>query len=348
MRLSPNFTRYTQNQQLLTLSENVLRRVRSVSGVESAAFATNYPFNPGGLVNGPNTTNFEIEGRPTSKGELAPLADVNIVSADYFQTVGIPVLEGRALTDRDDQKATEVAVINQTMARHRFLSEDPVGKRFSVDQRQTWVKIVGVVGDVKEYGLDRPVGDEIYATIQQGGFAGRLVVRTAADPMSVSAALRAALHEVDAQLAVDQMQTVENLQHESVASPRVTTILLGLFAALALVICASGIAAVMALSVTQRTNELGIRLALGASRESILFMVLRQGLMLASIGAVIGILGALALTRLLSSLLYETSATDMSTFAVVALLFLVVAAVACFIPARQVTGIDPLVALRQE
>jgi predicted permease len=348
MRLSPNFTRYTQNQQLLTLSENVLRRVRSVSGVESAAFATNYPFNPGGLVNGPNTTNFEIEGRPTSKGELAPLADVNIVSADYFQTVGIPVLEGRALTDRDDQKATEVAVINQTMARHRFLSEDPVGKRFSVDQRQTWVKIVGVVGDVKEYGLDRPVGDEIYATIQQGGFAGRLVVRTAADPMSVSAAVRAALHEVDAQLAVDQMQTVENLQHESVASPRVTTILLGLFAALALVICASGIAAVMALSVTQRTNELGIRLALGASRESILFMVLRQGLMLASIGAVIGILGALALTRLLSSLLYETSATDMSTFAVVALLFLVVAAVACFIPARQVTGIDPLVALRQE
>jgi putative ABC transport system permease protein len=348
MRLSPNFTRYTQTGQLLTLSENILRRVRSVAGVDLAAFATNYPFNPGGLVNGPNSANFEIEGRPTSKGELAPLADANIVSADYFQTVGIPVVEGRALTDRDDQKAPQVAVINQTMARHRWPAEDPVGKRVSFDQRQTWIKIVGVVGDVKEYGLDRPVGDEIYATIQQAGFAGRLVLRTAGDPMSVSAAVRAALHEVDPQLAVDQMQTVENLRHESVASPRVTTILLGLFAALALVICASGIAAVMALSVTQRTNELGIRLALGASRESILFMVLRQGLMLASIGTLVGIAGALALTRLLSTLLYDTSTTDVTTFAAVALVFLTVAAVACFIPARSVTSIDPLVALRQE
>jgi putative ABC transport system permease protein len=234
------------------------------------------------------------------------------------------------------------------MARHRWPSDDPVGKRVTFDQRQTWIKIVGVVGDVKEYGLDRPVGDEIYATIQQGGFAGRLVVRTAGDPMSVSAAVRAALHEVDPQLAVDQMQTVENLRYESMASPRVTTILLGLFAALALVISASGIAAVMALAVTQRTNELGIRMALGASRESILFLVLRQGLVLASIGTVAGMAGALALTRLLSSLLYDTSATDMVTFAAVALVFLVVAAIACFIPARSVTAIDPLVALRQE
>lgn len=348
MRLSPNFTRYSQNEQLVTLSENILRRVRAVAGVESVAFATNYPFNPGGIVNGPNTANFEIEGRPTSKGELAPLADANVVSADYFKTIGLPVLQGRALTDRDDQKALPAAVINQTMARHRWPTEDPVGKRVSFDQRQTWIKIVGVVGDVKEYGLDRPVGDEIYATIQQGGFAGRLVVRTAGDPMSVSAAVRAALHEIDPQLAVDQMQTVERLQHESVASPRVTTILLGLFAGLALIICASGIAAVMALSVTQRTNELGIRLALGASRQSILFLVLREGLALASAGAIAGVIGALALTRLLSSLLYSTSATDVPTFAAVIILFLAVAAVACFIPARQVTSIDPLVALRQE
>src|SRR5262249_42264947 len=156
------------------------------------------------------------------------------------------------------------------------------------------------------------------------------------------------LHAVDAQLAVDQVETVEKLRYESVASPRVTTILLGLFAALALVICASGIAAVMALSVAQRTSELGIRLALGASRESIVFMVMRQGLMMTLAGTALGAAGALALTRLLASLLYDTSATDTSTFVWVAALFLLVASLACLIPARHVTAIDPLAALRQE
>jgi ABC-type antimicrobial peptide transport system permease subunit len=239
-------------------------------------------------------------------------------------------------------------VINQAMTRHRWPSEDPLGKRITFDQGQHWVTLVGVVGDAKEYGLDRTVGDKIYTPLAQNGFAGNLVVRTAADPMSFARVIRAALHDVDPQLAIDRVDTIERLEHESVASPRLTTMLLGLFAGLALLISASGIAAVMALSVSQRTNELGIRMALGASRESVVYMVVRQGLLLAVAGTALGVVGAVALTRLLISLLYATSPTDALTFASVSLLFLTVASVACFIPARQATAIDPLVALRQE
>jgi len=183
-----------------------------------------------------------------------------------------------------------VAVINQTMARHRWQSEDPVGKRVSFDQGQHWIQIQGVVGDAKEYGLDRPIRDEVYIpTPQNGGGVGNLVVRTMSDPAAMVSAVRNALHDTDPQLAVDRIETVERLQQESVEAPRVTTILLGLFAALALLISASGIAAVMALSVTQRRSELGIRMALGASRESILTMVVRQGLTLAVAGTALGV-----------------------------------------------------------
>ncbi|HEY2014867.1 MAG TPA: ABC transporter permease [Bryobacteraceae bacterium] len=350
MRLSPNFTRYNQAQQLITLSDTVLRRVGAVSGVQSVAMAANFPFNPGGVATGPGSTAFEIEGRPVSQGELAPQVDVTAVSAGYFQTIRQPLVQGRDFTEHDDPNALLVAIINQTMKRHRWPSEDPVGKRISFDQRQHWVTVVGVVSDVKEYGLARAVKDEVYTpSIQNpGGFVSNLIVRTMSDPSGLTPAVRAALHDVDPQLAVDRVQTVEHLQQESVASPRVTTILLGLFAGLALVISASGIAAVMALSVTQRRSELGIRMALGASRESVLGMVVRQGLALAVIGTAVGVVGAIAVTRLLSTLLYATSPTDVFTFAGVSVVFLAVAAVACFLPAREVTGIDPVIALRSE
>jgi putative ABC transport system permease protein len=348
MRISPSFSRYTQPAQFTILEESVLRHVRSVAGVESAAIASNFPFNPGGIASGPSSTGFEIEGRPVSKGELAPLVDVTVVGSSYFETIRHPVIRGRLFTDHDDAKAPQVVVINQSMARHRFPNGEPVGARISFDQGQHWATIIGVVGDVREYGLDRPIGDEVYGPTAQFGFAGNLIVRTAGDPMSLAASVRAALHEVDPQLAVDRVRSMEQLEQDSVASPRVVTILLSLFAALALVISASGIAAVMALSVTQRTNELGIRMALGASADSILLMVVRQGLTLTLAGTALGLAGAIALTRLLSSLLFATSPTDLLTFGAVSLLFLTIAAVACFIPARNVTAIDPLNALRQE
>jgi predicted permease len=348
MRLSANFSRITQPQQFAAMGENILRSIPAVHGVESVALASNFPFNPSGVASGPGNTSFQIEGRPVSKGELAPLVDSTLVSAGYFSTIRQPLLQGRDFTDHDDAKAVPVAVVNQTMARHRWPNEDPLGKRISFDQGQTWIKIVGIVGDAKEYGLDRPVRDEVYLPARQSRFGNYLIVRTAANPMNFSGALRAVLHDLDPQLAVDRVQTVERLQQDSVASPRITAILLGLFAALALAISAGGIAAVMALNVTQRTSELGIRMALGASRQSIVYMVVRHGLALALAGTFIGLAGALALTHLLAKLLYATSPTEPATFAAVSAVFLAVAAVACFIPARQVTSIDPSIALRQE
>jgi putative ABC transport system permease protein len=348
MRLSPNFSRYTTGPQLNTLRDAILRQTQAIAGVESTALTSNFPFNPRGVANGPGATSFEIEGWPVSKGELAPLVDTTVVSSDYFRTIRQPLLQGRAFTDHDDANALRVGLINQTMARHRWPSEDPIGKRVTFDHGQHWITIAGVIGDAKEYGLDRPMGDEIYVPLTQSGFAGNLVVRTAADPMALLPRVRGALHDIDAQLAVDQVSTVQRLQQESMAAPRVVTILLGVFAGLALVISACGIAAVMALSVRQRTQELGIRMALGAAPQSVVRMVVGQGLILAVAGTVAGIGGAIALTRLLKTLLYETSPTDISTFIAVTVLFLAIAAIACFIPARQVTEIDPLIALRQE
>ncbi|HYL73029.1 MAG TPA: ABC transporter permease [Bryobacteraceae bacterium] len=348
MRLSPNFTRYTQGQQIRLLAQNILSRTQAVPGVQLAALTSNFPFSQRGITSGPGSTNFEIEGRPISKGELAPLVDITVVSPDYFQTIRQPIAKGRMFTDHDDSNTLPVSVINQTMAKHRWPGDDPVGKRVTFDHGKTWTTIIGVIADAKEYGLERPIGDELYLPVTQNGLGGYLVVRTAADPMALSSAVRAALHDLDPQLAVDQVNTVERLQYDSLTSPRVITILLGIFAALALVISACGIAAVMALSVRQRTQELGIRIALGAAPDSVIRMVVQQGLALAVVGTVVGIAGAIALTRLLTTLLYATSPTDVLTFIAVSALFLAVAAVACFIPARQVTEIDPLIALRQE
>jgi predicted permease len=347
MRVSPNFTKYSTPPQRQTLNDNILNRLQQVGGVEAVAMTSNFPFNPGAIAAGPNTTSFEIEGKPVSKGEAAPLVSIMVVSANYFQTIRQPVVAGRDFTEHDDGKF-QVTIINQTMAKHRWPTEDPVGRRVTFDSGKTWLTIVGVVGDAKEYGLENETRDELYQPVRQAGFVGNLVIRTTAEPMSVLTAVRGALHDVDSQLAVDRVNTIEGFEQDSVAAPRVTATLLGLFAGLAMLISASGIAAVMALSVSQRTGELGIRMALGASRQSIIALVVRQGLTMALIGTALGIAGAIGLTRLMEKLLFATSPTDTLTFVGVSLAFLVVAAVACFVPARQVTAIDPLNALRQE
>jgi len=347
LRLSTPFPRYDQNN-IPMLRDRVLADVKAISGVESAALTSVVPFDRDGIVSGPGINEFEIEGRPASRGEVAPVVDVSIVSSEYFDTIHQPLVAGRGFTDHDDAKAPTVFVINQTMARHRWPNEDPVGKRISFDRGQHWGQIVGVVSDVNEYGLSRPVADEVYGTVRQNGGTNRLVVRTSADPRIAASAVRTAIRHIDPQIAVDHVDSVENLEYDSMASPRVMTFLLGIFAGLALFISASGLAAVMALAVSQRTNEIGIRMALGARDGSIIGMVVRQGIGLALAGAALGMAGAAALTRLLSTFLYGTSPTDVATFAGVALLFLAVAAVASFVPARQVAAIDPVIALRQE
>jgi putative ABC transport system permease protein len=348
MRTSASPNKYKTQTDFRTLYDSLLRRVQSVSGIESAAFSSTFPFNPGSLANGPNTIAFEIEGRTVSQGDLAPQVDAINITPDYFRAIRQPLLSGRQFTDHDDATATKVVIINQSMARRRWANEDPIGKRVRFNPQNGWLQIIGVVGDAKEYGLDKPVDDEVYLPTAQNGNAGNLVVRAVGDPMGVASAVRDAIRSIDSQIAVDRLNSIERFRSDSVASPRVTAILLGLFAGLAMLISACGIAAVMALSVRQRTNELGIRMALGASRDSIVMMVMRQGLTLVIAGTVIGLAGAIALTRLMASLLYATSPTDVMTFAAVSALFVGVAAVACFIPARQVTSIDPLNALRQD
>ncbi len=348
LNLSPNFFRYTENKQFVALGDNILRGVRAVGGVESAALSSSFPFSPMALTSGPGSVNFDIEGRLLSPGDLQPRVDTTGISPGYFETIRQPLLRGRTFTDHDDAEAMKVALINQSMAFHRFPSEDPVGKRISFDGGKSWITIAGIVGDAREYGLERAVGDEVYLPVNQSGFAGSLVVRTSVDPTSITPLIRKALHDVDSQLAVDQVATIERLQHESLASPRITAILLGIFAGLALLISASGIAGIMALTVSQRTRELGIRMALGQSKGSLVRMVVWQGLALALAGTALGLVGAIVLGRLLSSLLYATSPTDISTFAGVSMLFIVVAGLACFLPVRRATLIDPFTALRQE
>ena len=348
MRVDASFRFRNNPEQFNTLAERVQRRVRAIPGVESAALATGYPFRPNNVLNGPGSNSFQIEGKPVSKGELAPAVDVTAVGSDYFETIRQPLVQGRTFTDHDDAKSEQVAVINQQMARHRWPAEDPIGKRVSFDEGKHWNKIIGVVADVREYGLQKPPEDELYLAALQQGFFTSLVIRTVVEPMSLAPLVRSTIHDIDSQLAIDQVDTIERLQHESLASPRTTTILLGIFAGLALAISAAGIAGVMALSVSQRTHELGIRIALGQSTASVLQMVVRQGIGLALAGTLLGILGALGVSRLLSSLLYQTSPTDILTYVAVSLVFLSAAIVSCVIPAWRVTTIDPTQALRQE
>ena len=346
MRMSLNFRKYDSNVKVTNFLKELLLRVNHLGGVESASLAVNFPFNPGGIVNGPNTTLMQIQGRPEK--ESTATVDTNVAGTGYFETLRQPLLAGRTFTDHDDDKAPPVAIINETLARHRWPDQNPIGQRVSFDDGKHWTEVVGVVGNVREYGLAKTADDEVYVPAFQAGFASSLVVRTTGDALSLAPLLRSTIRSTDPEVAVDRVNSIERLQQDTVASPRITTILLGIFAALALAISATGIAGVMALSVSQRARELGIRMALGQSRTSMVKMVLQQGLWLAAAGTVLGIVGALAVGRLLASLLFNTSTRDVLTFTAVSLIFLLVAGVAAAVPARRVTLIDPSSALRQD
>ena len=356
MRISPNWSKYNTNQGTRDLLVRILDKARSAPGVLSAAIGSTYPLNQLGITNGPFNRGFQIEGRPIPEGELLPQADFRTASTDYFETVRQALVAGRTFNDGDHDKSVPVAVINQSTARHRWGDEDPIGRRISLpgpggpgpNSGPTWLTIVGIVGDVRQYGLDREPTDEIYVPLAQAGFGGNLLVRTAAEPLSIARILREAVYEVDPDTAIDRVQTLEQVRSDAVASPRLTAMLLAMFAGLALIITAAGIAGVMALSVNQRTHELGVRLALGATPAKVLGMVIRQGMAFVLLGLSVGIVGALLLGRLMSSLLFAVEPNDPITFLSVALVLTLVAAAACFIPARRVTSIDPMLALRSE
>lgn len=345
MRIDLNFSKYTQVEPRRIFHERLLQSIDATPGVLSAAISADFPLNEG---SGPNTGAFQIEGRPVpASDQLLPQADFQRASPAYFKTIGIPVLRGRAFSPADRAGTPRVALINQRLASRHFPGVDPLGKRVSFDQGENWISIVGIVGDVKQYGLATEPTDQLYLPVLQSPpLSATVLIRTAAAPMTMARLARETVHQIDPEQPVDRFRTLEQVRSLSLSSPRLTAVLLSLFALLALVITAMGITGVIAFSVSERTREFGIRLALGAQPSGVLRMVLRQGMALVLLGLSIGVAGALLLTRLMTGLLVGVPPTDPLTFLAVSLVLLAVAAAACFVPARRATAVEPLTALR--
>ena len=340
-----NFSRYGNISALRRLYLPIIERLETQPGVISVAITNAVPL----AGSAPGTRRFDIEGRVTDDPERRPTMDVRIASDKYFDTIGIPLVSGRVFNALDTEESTPVVVINRSMARY-WDGTDPVGMRISTDRGENWYTIAGVVGDVKQFGLAQETVAQVYQPLTQTpqGFNGQVLVRTAGDPTAFGQILRDTVHKVDPNQPVEAVQTLDDLRSEALAAPRLTATLLVVFAALALLVTLAGIGGVIATSVTQRTREFGLRMALGAHRGTVLAMVLRQGLTLVVIGLVFGIAGALAAGRVLSAYLYQTAPRDPMIIAAVAAVFVTAGVLACLIPARRATTVDPLIALRAE
>ncbi|HUQ87056.1 MAG TPA: ABC transporter permease, partial [Vicinamibacterales bacterium] len=299
-----NFSKYPNVSALRQLYLPMIDRLQSQPGVTSVAITNAVPLAGGA----PGTTRFDIEGRVTDDPERRPTTDTRIASSKYFETIGIPLVSGRAFNDLDTEESYKVIVINKSMAKY-WDGTDPVGTKISPDRGETWFTVVGVVGDVRQFGLAQETVAQLYIplTQTQQGFAGQVLVRTAGDPISFANTLRNTVHLVDSTLPVEEIHTLDDLRSEALAAPRLTATLLAVFAALALLVTLAGIGGVIATSVQQRTKEFGLRMALGAGRDSVLTMVIRQGLTLVAIGLLFGVAGALAAGRVLSAYLYQTA-----------------------------------------
>jgi putative ABC transport system permease protein len=341
MRIDLNFSKYPKDQRE-AFWRRLDERLQAEPGVLGVGGGGTFPLND----QGPFTRPLQIEGRVMPEGVARPRVDYHVASPGYFSTIGQPVVMGRAFTYADSGKDHPVAIINQTLARHYWGTDDPVNKRISGDG-ETWFTIVGVVADTRQR-LDQPARDEVYiALLQSAQLQMMWLVRSAVDPAVMERQLRNAVHSIDPDQPVDHFRTLADVRSASLESPRLTATLLAVFGLLALVITAAGIAGVIAFSVNQRTQEFGIRMALGARRASVLRLVLTQGLQLVFIGLAIGLAGALVLTRLLTTLLFGVAPTDAFTFVAVAAVLVAVAALACFVPAQRAASVDPMIALRE-
>jgi putative ABC transport system permease protein len=298
---------------------------------------------------------FQIEGRQIPPGESSPHGDRWLVSDDYFQTMGIPLVKGRYFEARDTAEAPGVAIVSEALARKYWPGEDPVGKRITFErgadgQTPRWREVVGLVGHVRNESLEGESRGQYYVPYVQRPTSPELflVVRTDGDPASLAPSVRGAVANVDRDLPVFRMTTMEKMVAESLAQRRFSMFLFGVFAALALVLAVVGLYGVMSYAVAQRTHEIGLRMALGAQGRDVLRMVVGQGMWLVAVGLALGLAGAFGLTRLMSSLLYEVSAADPVTYAGIAVLLGAVALLASYLPARRATKVDPMEALRYE
>jgi putative ABC transport system permease protein len=346
MRISLPLRKYDSDRKRIDFFRQAAEQIRALPGVEAAG-ATNYlPFA------GPHSgTLVEIEGRPKlppgqELGTGACVTDVN-----YFGAMQIPLKSGRLFTEQEATEMRHVVVINEAFARKNFPGEDPLGKRVTIYMKDENVptEIIGIVGDHKHMGLDSEIEPMSYWPHPEQAFPFMtFVIRTQGDPASIAPAARSVIQTLDGEQPVADMRTMESLLADSVARARFNTLLLSIFGVVALILAAVGIYGVMSYAVTQRTHEMGLRMALGAQTSHVLALVVRQGMTMAVAGVVIGLGAAFALTRLLASLLYGVGATDPLTFLVISLLLASIALLACYLPARRATRVDPMVALRYE
>lgn len=338
--------KYPDGASRLRYYDEVLARIGSLPGVESAAFGSDLPLTAMGDSNG-----FVIEGRQQPVNALEHDALYRLGTNDYLKTLGVRLREGRLFTRDDRAETLPVLIINEAFANAYWPNESPLGKRIQVDG-PPWATIVGVVRDVRERGIAVPMKPAVYFPVVQGperwAVPTELVIRNRSDPAALVTQVREAIWAVDRDQAIARVQTMENIVEDDVASRRPQMTLLGAFATLALILASLGIYGVLSYLVSQRTREIGVRMALGASVADVLRMVAVEGVRLAGTGLVVGIAGAYFATRVLTRLLYGVRPTDPATYVAVALLLAAVALVACSVPAVRASRVDPMVALREE
>lgn len=344
VNLSLSRSSYPEDHQQIAFFQETLDRLQSMPGIQSAAVTTGLP-----LTLNISGSDFRIEGRPEPEAGLDMIVNTRSVSPGYFKTLGISLIKGRDFSDRDKSDAPKTAIINQELARTYFPNEESLGKRITFDDGESWMSIVGVIGDIRQLGLDSTVKPEVYFPyLQVASHEMSLVVRTLPEPLSLTAAVKNQIQLIDKNLPIDETKTMQQLLAESVSGRRFNMLLLTIFAVVALILAMVGIYGVMSYTVAQRTHEIGIRVAIGAQSRDVFGMVIRQGMMLAVIGIVLGLVGAFALTRLMTSMLFGVEPTDTTTFVGIAVLLSVVALAACYIPGRRAAKVNPLVALRYE
>lgn len=348
VRLTPSGPNYKQDANYMSFYSQVMQRISALPGVQAVGAINTLP-----LGKGP-TAGIRFEGAPLLTPDKWPSTNYRGVSSDYFHAMNIAVVNGRSFTERDKENAPLVMIVNQALARRDFGNENPVGKRITLGNNDpkgqpVWWEIVGVAADVRNLELREEASPEFYTSALQDTWTGMsVVVRTTVEPASLTPEVRRIVAEVDKSAPVSEVKTMERIVDEAVMQPRFNLFLLGLFGAIALLLSAAGIYGVTAYAVTQRTHEFGIRMALGAQVGDVLRMILGQGMRLIVVGIVVGLAASFALTRLLKSLLFGVSVTDPLTFVAITVVLMFVALLACYIPARRATKVDPLIALRYE
>jgi putative ABC transport system permease protein len=338
--------KYADASRQVSFFEQLKERVQSLPGVNGAGTVNILPLQPG------NTTRVNVEGDPIPPPGQETEANIRTVNESYFQTLGVPLIAGRTFDERDKPDGAQVVIIGKNLADRVFAGRDPIGRRLVyAGVKAPPVEIVGVVGDVKITGLDQALRPVLYYPLRQNpGLGTNLVVRTNMDPKALAGSIRSVALGLEPGVAIFNVNAMEDLISQTPATfmRRFPALLISIFAGVALLLSSIGIYGVVSYSVTQQTHHIGVRMALGAKGSDILKMVLKQGLLLGLIGMAIGVIAALALTRLLRSLLFEVQTTDVTTFALVIGALFVVTLFACYLPARRATKVDPLVALRYE